>query len=73
MLQQAVIDHIHEQWEDDFARVNARRHQTRETGHGREETRSYIQMPVPEDVPTVERGVIHTRAASPTQLAASST
>ena len=50
-LYQAVIDHINEQWEDDFARVNARRHQTRETGHGREETRSYIQMPVPEDLP----------------------
>src|SRR4029077_12617836 len=51
MLHQAVIDHIYEQWEDDFARVNARRHQSRETGHGREETRSYIQMPVPEGLP----------------------
>jgi predicted transposase YbfD/YdcC len=50
-LHQAVIDHIDEQWEDDFARVKARRHQTKETGHGREETRSYIQMPVPEDLP----------------------
>jgi predicted transposase YbfD/YdcC len=50
-LHQAVIDHIHEQWEDDFARVHARRHQTRGTGHGREETRSYIQMPVPEGLP----------------------
>jgi predicted transposase YbfD/YdcC len=50
-LHQAVIDHINEQWEDDFARVKARRHQTQETGHGREETRSYIQMPVPENLP----------------------
>jgi predicted transposase YbfD/YdcC len=50
-LHQAVIDHINEQWEDDFARVKARRHQTKETGHGREETRSYIQMPVPENLP----------------------
>jgi predicted transposase YbfD/YdcC len=50
-LHQAVIDHIDEHWEDDFARVKARRHQTKETGHGREETRSYIQMPVPEDLP----------------------
>jgi predicted transposase YbfD/YdcC len=50
-LHQAVIDHINEQWEDDFARVKARSHQTQETGHGREETRSYIQMPVPEDLP----------------------
>ena len=48
---QAVIDHIHEQWEDDFARVKARRHQTPETGHGRQERRTYIQMPVPEDLP----------------------
>jgi predicted transposase YbfD/YdcC len=50
-LHQAVIAHIDEHWEDDFARVKARRHQTKETGHGREETRSYIQMPVPEDLP----------------------
>jgi predicted transposase YbfD/YdcC len=50
-LHQAVIDHIVAQWEDDFAQVEARRHQTRETGHGREETRSYIQMPVPEGLP----------------------
>jgi predicted transposase YbfD/YdcC len=50
-LHQAVIDHINEQWEDDFARVKARRHQTKETGHGREETRSYIQLPVPESLP----------------------
>ena len=52
-LHQAVIDHIHQQWENDFADVKARRHQTRETGHGREETRTYIQMPVPEDLPTL--------------------
>jgi predicted transposase YbfD/YdcC len=53
-LHQAVIDHINEQWEDDFAGVKARRHQTRETGHGREETRTYIQMPVPEDLPGLD-------------------
>jgi predicted transposase YbfD/YdcC len=53
-LHQAVIDHINEQWEDDFARVKARRHQTKETGHGREETRSYVQLPVPEDLPGQE-------------------
>jgi len=50
-LHQAVIDHIHEQGEDDFAKVPAERHVTEETGHGREETRSYIQMPVPKDLP----------------------
>jgi predicted transposase YbfD/YdcC len=53
-LHRAVIDHINEQWEDDFARVKARRHQTKETGHGREETRSYVQMPVPESLPGLE-------------------
>jgi predicted transposase YbfD/YdcC len=50
-LHDAVIDHINEEWEDDFAKVKARQHQTKETGHGREETRTYIQMPVPETLP----------------------
>ena len=54
-LHQAVIDYIDEQSEDDFATANARRHQTQETGHGREETRSYIQMPVPKDLPKLEQ------------------
>jgi predicted transposase YbfD/YdcC len=53
-LHQAVVDHIHEQWEDDFARIKARQHQTKETSHGREETRSYIQMPVPLGLPELE-------------------
>jgi predicted transposase YbfD/YdcC len=53
-LHRAVIDHIHEQWEDDFASVKARQHQTREKAHGREETRSYIQLPVPPDLPGLE-------------------
>jgi predicted transposase YbfD/YdcC len=50
-LHQAVIDHIDEQSKNDFANVKARRHQTRETGHGREEARSYIQMLVPKGLP----------------------
>jgi predicted transposase YbfD/YdcC len=50
-LHEAVIEHILDQWEDDFARVKARRHQTQETGHGRDETRTYIQMPVPASLP----------------------
>jgi predicted transposase YbfD/YdcC len=52
-LHQAVIDYIDEQCRNDFAGVNARRHQTREAGHGREETRRYVQMPVPRDLPGV--------------------
>ena len=34
--------------------MKARRLQTKETGHGREETRTYIQMPVPEGLPGLE-------------------
>ena len=50
-LHQAVIDYICEQWEDDFASVKAHRHQTKESGHGREETRTYIQIAVPDGLP----------------------
>jgi predicted transposase YbfD/YdcC len=53
-LQQAVIDHIDEQITNDFADAEARRHATTEKGHGREETRSYIQMPVPEGLRGLE-------------------
>jgi predicted transposase YbfD/YdcC len=50
-LHQAVIDSIVGRWEDDFASVKARQYQTKETAHGRQETRNYIQMPVPPDLP----------------------
>jgi predicted transposase YbfD/YdcC len=50
-LHQAVIAYIEEQSKNDFADVNARRHRTQETGHGRDETRSYVQMPVPLSLP----------------------
>jgi predicted transposase YbfD/YdcC len=53
-LHQAVIDYIDEQGKNDFADVSARRHQTRETGHGREEARNSIQMPVPKGLPMLE-------------------
>ena len=53
-LQQAVIDHIDEQSKNDFADVPARRHITKETGHGRDEIRSYIQMPVPQTLRGLE-------------------
>ena len=53
-LHQAVIDYIDEQSENDFANVTARRLVTEEKGHGRNETRSYIQMPVPQDLPGLE-------------------
>src|SRR6266852_2333317 len=53
-LNQTVIDYIDKQSENDFADVNACRHVTKETGHGRKETRSYIQMPVPQSLPGLE-------------------
>jgi len=53
-LHQAVIDYIDEQSENDFADVKARRYVTKETGHGRDETRSYIQMPVPDTLAELE-------------------
>jgi hypothetical protein len=39
-----VIDYMDEQAKNDFAACGARRHLTEETGHGREEIRSYVQM-----------------------------
>jgi predicted transposase YbfD/YdcC len=47
-LHQAVIDYVDQQLTNDFADVPARRHLSTEKGHGREEIRSYIQLPVPE-------------------------
>jgi predicted transposase YbfD/YdcC len=48
-LHQAVIDSIGEQLEGDLA--DAEEHVTTEQGHGREETRTYLQLPVPEELP----------------------
>jgi predicted transposase YbfD/YdcC len=53
-LHQAVMDYIDKQSQDDFVEAKARRHVTTETGHGREETRSYLQMPVPDDLAELE-------------------
>jgi predicted transposase YbfD/YdcC len=53
-LHDAVIAYVDQQSQDDFAKAKARRHITQETGHGREETRSYIQMPVPETLRGLE-------------------
>jgi predicted transposase YbfD/YdcC len=50
-LEQAVVDYILEQMENDFADVDARQHRTMDTGHGRTEVRTYYQMPVPPELP----------------------
>jgi predicted transposase YbfD/YdcC len=48
-LHQAVIDHIDEQLEGDLE--GAQEHVTTEKGHGREETRTYLQLPAPKGLP----------------------
>jgi len=49
-LHQDVINYIAEQSEANFRHVEARIYVTEETGHGRHEERTYLQMPVPESV-----------------------
>jgi predicted transposase YbfD/YdcC len=48
-LDQAVIDYIDEQLEGDLS--NTREHVTIENGHGREEVRTYLQLPAPKSLP----------------------
>jgi predicted transposase YbfD/YdcC len=50
-LHQGVIDYLNEQCATNFENVKVRHYQTRETGHGRHETRSYFQMPAPTSLP----------------------
>jgi predicted transposase YbfD/YdcC len=50
-LHEATIEHVEKEWENDFADAAARRYVTTEMGHGREETRTYIQMPAPKTLP----------------------
>lgn len=54
-LHDAVIGYVNEQMHNDFATCGARRQITRETGHGREETRHYVQMPAPKTLPGFDR------------------
>jgi predicted transposase YbfD/YdcC len=49
-LHQAVLDYVNQHLDNEFADVAARRHQETDQGHGREECRSYIQMPMPESL-----------------------
>jgi predicted transposase YbfD/YdcC len=46
-LHNEVVDYIDQHLDNDFADVNARRHTESEISHGREESRVYIQFPVP--------------------------
>jgi predicted transposase YbfD/YdcC len=53
-LHQAVIDYVDQKCENHFADVEVRRLIEGEKGHGREEARTYIQMPVPPDLAHLE-------------------
>jgi predicted transposase YbfD/YdcC len=48
-LHQSIIEHINEQLEGDL--VEAQEHVTTGKGHGRDETRIYLQLPAPEALP----------------------
>jgi predicted transposase YbfD/YdcC len=50
-LHQAVVDHILERWGEDFAGDRVGRRETQGAGHGRRETRTYIQLEAPSDLP----------------------
>lgn len=50
-LHQAVVDYVDEQMQHDFSGSGARRHMTKEKGHGREETRIYVQLPASNTLP----------------------
>jgi predicted transposase YbfD/YdcC len=54
-LHEAVIQHLDQLVENDFAGVEVRQHTTEEQGHGREETRCYTHLPVPSDLPNKEQ------------------
>ncbi len=54
-LHQGIVDFFDDHLEDDFARTPVRRHQTKESGHGREELRYYLICPVPGDLPDHSR------------------
>lgn len=54
-LYEAAVDYIDQQLENDFRGIGARRLETTEEAHGRTEFRTYIQMPVPKDLPGADR------------------
>ena len=49
-----MIAHIDEEMKTDFADIEVLRHTTHEKAHGRETTRCYFQMPVPEGLAGAE-------------------
>lgn len=56
-IHQAVIDYVETHRENDFADITCRQLTTKEKGHGREETRLYLQMPAPTTLPGFDQWV----------------
>jgi predicted transposase YbfD/YdcC len=54
-LHEGILDYFGDHLEDDFARVKASVHRTKERGHGRQERREYYVCPVPENLPDRQR------------------
>lgn len=54
-LHDGIVEHVLEHMEDDFARVDVSRHETKEKGHGRVERRTYYVLDVPPDLPDAAR------------------
>lgn len=50
-MHHAVISHIDQHMNENFKNTEAHHHTTTDKGHGREETRTYIQMPAPKTLP----------------------
>jgi len=50
-LHEGIMAYFGDHLEDDFARVKASVHHTKESGHGRKEVREYYVCPVPENLP----------------------
>jgi predicted transposase YbfD/YdcC len=54
-LHQGIMNFFEDHLEDEFARTQARRHATRERGHGRDAERTYVICPAPDDLPDRSR------------------
>lgn len=54
-LHREVQDYILKNMENDFADVDARHHKEVVTGHGRVDTLTYYQMPIPDTLTTIEK------------------
>lgn len=54
-LHEATIEFVDKHMESNFSDCGARQHMTEEIGHGRKETRHYVQMPAPKTLPGLNR------------------